>query len=93
MMINGGKTYEETYAVNGSSNSGDSVLLSGLRRRLDCLCRRESILSRVVPGTKMVRYGVGNQWNLKKVTNQINCSNDVFGDPAPGAVKACYYQD
>ena len=47
----------------------------------------------VVPGTKMVRYGAGDRWNLKKVTNQISCSSNVFGDPAPRAVKACYYQD
>jgi len=46
-----------------------------------------------VPGTKMVRYGAGNQWNLKKATNRIYCSHSVFGDPAPGRGKACYYQD
>lgn len=47
----------------------------------------------MVPGTKMVRYGTGDRWNLKKATNRIYCSNDVFGDPAPGAGKACYYQE
>jgi len=46
-----------------------------------------------VPGTQMVRYGAGDRWNLKKATNRIYCSNDVFGDPAPGKGKACYYQD
>lgn len=46
-----------------------------------------------VPGTKMVRYGAGSQWNLKKVTNRIYCSNGIFGDPAPHVAKACYYQD
>jgi hypothetical protein len=47
----------------------------------------------MVPGTKMVRYGTGNQWTMKKATDRIYCSNDVFGDPAPGRAKACYYQD
>ena len=47
----------------------------------------------MVPGTKMVRYGAGERWALKKATNRISCSNSVFGDPAPGAGKSCYYQD
>ncbi len=45
-----------------------------------------------VPGTQMVRYGAGDRWSMKKVTRGIMCSNDVFGDPAPGVSKACYYQ-
>lgn len=46
-----------------------------------------------VPGTRMVRYGVGDQWSLKKATDRIQCNNDIFGDPAPGRGKACYYRD
>lgn len=45
-----------------------------------------------VPGTRMVRYGVDDQWSMKKATDRIQCSNDIFGDPAPGKSKACYYE-
>jgi hypothetical protein len=45
-----------------------------------------------VPGTKMVRYGAGNGWTQMTATDQIHCGNNVFGDPAPGVHKACYYQ-
>jgi hypothetical protein len=37
-----------------------------------------------VPGTRMVRYGAGDRWSMKLATRQIRCSNEVFGDPAPG---------
>ena len=47
----------------------------------------------MVPGTKMVRYGAGDRWVLKSATERIYCSNNVFGDPARGMSKACYYQD
>lgn len=47
----------------------------------------------MVPGTKMVRYGAGDRWVLKRVTKRIYCGNNVFGDPAPGVGKACYYQE
>ncbi len=46
-----------------------------------------------VPGTRMVRYGAGDRWSMKMATRRIFCSNDVFGDPAHGVVKACYYQN
>ena len=45
-----------------------------------------------VPGTRMVRYGAGDRWSMKLATRQIRCSNEVFGDPAPGRPKACYYE-
>jgi hypothetical protein len=47
----------------------------------------------MVPGTKVVRYGAGNRWTQIIATNRIHCGNNVFGDPAPGVKKACYYQD
>ena len=46
-----------------------------------------------VPGTRLVRYGATDRWATKMVTNGINCGNAAFGDPAPGKVKGCYYQD
>eukprot|EP00667_Euglena_gracilis_P006055 EG_transcript_6096 len=39
----------------------------------------------------LVRFGVGTAWTTPRaVSGQIACSNSVFGDPAPGQVKACF---
>lgn len=47
----------------------------------------------VVPGTQLVRYGADGRWTEKMVNKRIFCGNSVFGDPAPGIIKACYYQN
>jgi len=43
-------------------------------------------------GLKRIRYGAGESWNHKTASNGISCKNKVFGDPAPGVVKACYVE-
>jgi Flp pilus assembly pilin Flp len=40
-------------------------------------------------GTYLVRYGIAGNWVKKTSTDGISCSNDVFGDPAPGVLKIC----
>lgn len=40
-------------------------------------------------GTAQVRYGVDSSWFTKTVTDSIECSNVVFGDPAVGKLKSC----
>lgn len=42
-----------------------------------------------ISGTMEVRYGTATQYVTKTVTGPVTCSNSVFGDPAPNAVKAC----
>lgn len=42
-------------------------------------------------GTREVRYGAGNSWVVKVFTNNVQCSNTVFGDPIEGTVKTCSY--
>jgi hypothetical protein len=44
-------------------------------------------------GTRQVRYGANGSYGYKSATGSISCSNDVFGDPAYGVVKACSYAD
>ena len=44
-------------------------------------------------GSRTVRYGEGRNWTTRRVSNGVFCSNDVFGDPSPNAVKACYIRD
>jgi hypothetical protein len=44
-------------------------------------------------GTRQVRYGANGTYAYKSATGSINCSNDIFGDPVWGVVKACSYAD
>ena len=47
---------------------------------------------KVPAGATKVKYGVDDKWTYKdaKAGDTIMCSNQVFGDPAPGKGKACY---
>lgn len=42
-------------------------------------------------GTRQVRYGATGAYAMRTVTGKIMCSNDTFGDPAPGRTKTCEY--
>jgi hypothetical protein len=42
-------------------------------------------------GTREVRYGTTTKYTSKVLTGPVNCGNGVFGDPAPGYVKSCWY--
>ena len=43
-------------------------------------------------GTHEVAYGAGGQYFYGTFTGGTPCTNAVFGDPAPGTAKTCYYQ-
>jgi seryl-tRNA synthetase len=43
-------------------------------------------------GQKSIRYGAGDRWNYKTASNGISCNYKIFGDPAPGVHKACYFE-
>jgi hypothetical protein len=45
-----------------------------------------------LPGRVIVRYGADGKYFTKVAEGSIVCSNDVFGDPAPGVVKSCSYR-
>ena len=38
-----------------------------------------------------VAYGAGTTYTQKSLTSGTLCTNAVFGDPAPGVVKSCYF--
>ena len=40
-------------------------------------------------GKKIVRYGADTRWRQGEFTNQVECRNSVFGDPAVGTFKSC----
>ena len=45
-------------------------------------------------GTKIVAYGANNSFVYKRdVSTSTPCTNAVFGDPAVGVGKSCYYGD
>jgi hypothetical protein len=43
-------------------------------------------------GTHEVAFGANGQFFYRSLTNGTACTNSVFGDPAYGVVKSCYYQ-
>ncbi len=36
-----------------------------------------------------MRFGSGETWVEREVEGQVDCTNDVFGDPTPGVAKIC----
>ncbi|MFC5550704.1 hypothetical protein ACFPO9_19475, partial [Massilia aerilata] len=40
-------------------------------------------------GTQQVRYGASTGYVYKTMTGPVQCTNSVFGDPAPGVGKTC----
>ena len=45
-----------------------------------------------VPSSTLVQYGADTTFASSTLSGDVVCSNEVFGDPLPGAVKACYVQ-
>ncbi len=41
-------------------------------------------------GWREIRYGTDGRWTYLTRNDGTNCSNDVFGDPAPNREKACF---
>jgi hypothetical protein len=47
-----------------------------------------------IDGTRMIRYGAEGSFSYGVATNQVICSDETFGDPAPRVRrKACWYQE
>lgn len=46
----------------------------------------------VFTGTKEVAYGKSPNWFYRTLTDGTPCTNAVFGDPAPGILKECWYR-
>ncbi len=54
-------------------------------------CARENQLCRL-PYPTTIRYGADGDYFTRKAQGDIPCTNDVFMDPVPGTVKACWYR-
>jgi Domain of unknown function (DUF1929)/Ricin-type beta-trefoil lectin domain len=46
-----------------------------------------------VTGTQNVRYGANGKYATRSVTGAVDCSNAIFGDPAPGIAKSCEFEN
>ncbi len=44
-------------------------------------------------GEQRVAYGAGQRWTYRNARDGIDCSNHVFGDPAPNVRKVCLIYD
>lgn len=44
-------------------------------------------------GSREIRYGTATKYVTRTVSNGTACSNAVFGDPAPGTSKSCWWRD
>jgi alpha-L-rhamnosidase len=44
-------------------------------------------------GTRQIRYGVNTTYTYGTFTGSVACTNGVFGDPAPGVVKHCDFNN
>ena len=44
-------------------------------------------------GTRQVRYGADGRYAFRTATDAVECTNEVFGDPYPGADKVCAVAD
>lgn len=43
-------------------------------------------------GSRYVRYGAGDRFTVRLLTDGTDCTNTVFGDPTPNVRKACYLE-
>ena len=69
-------------------SSSSSLPSSGMT-----LCAAENGTCTGFTGTKEVWYGANSSWKVAAVTRTVSCSAGVFGDPAYGIVKSCYYRN
>ena len=69
-----------------------SVGLSHGRWRRQCITSSDSRGGTCsFSGKREVRFGTTTVYYSKVVTGPVACSTTVFGDPAPGHAKYCYY--
>lgn len=79
-------------AASGTSQNGES-LTPRLSAPGDTTWTRCAVENGTcsVPMTTQVRYGLNGSYATRTVTGSVACTNEVFGDPLPGADKVCEY--
>lgn len=69
------------YQIGQVSNAPDGYQFCMYEGQGDCAFEGEAI----------VAYGADGLFNYAVHTNGVACGSDVFGDPAPGQAKRCFY--
>jgi hypothetical protein len=75
----------QPFTGGGSSGDGTGGALPGTWTQ----CASENGTC-AVDGYKTVAFGANGKFNYGTLGNSTACTTGVFGDPAPGTVKACY---
>lgn len=75
---------------SGGGEGGGNARLAVEASDAWTLCATENKTC-VFGGTHQVKYGTETQYVIKTFTGGTPCDNGVFGDPAPGAAKSCWY--
>lgn len=70
---------------NGTSTDMGDFVQCGTENDKDCTIPNNS-------NTNDIIYGVAGKWAYASGGPVVGCNNDTFGDPAPGAGKACYWR-
>lgn len=55
-------------------------------------CASEGGTCTLPSGIWEVLYGANSSWNIAPATGAVPCTNGIWGDPAPGVGKSCYYR-
>ncbi len=76
----------------GDGNTGDNTGGSDIGGDGWTQCASENGICNF-SGTRVVAYGANGIFVQKTFTNGANCNNSTFGDPTPGVVKNCWYQN
>ena len=76
------------YSGDASTSTSSAVTVSSTWN--DCAGENQQC---TFNGTKQVRYGGNGSYFYGSFTNSVNCSNAIFGDPAPGYGKRCSYSE
>jgi hypothetical protein len=74
-----------TLAAPGSSDQGASLSATSPCAKEHGFCH--------FSGTRKVGYGTPSRYVELTLTGGTQCDNSVFGDPAPGVEKQCWYQE
>jgi len=86
---------DSLYNNNGGGNTGNNT--GGPSGYTFCVNENQNlnIINRCdFSGTKDVAYGANGKFvYMRSITNGINCSYRIFGDPIYGVAKACYTKD
>lgn len=79
------------FAAGIYSVDTDTASAQGFQRQEVQECATEGGICRLPYPTEII-YGNGRRVNSRGFNNQqVPCTNEVFGDPAPGSVKSCSY--